>query len=1130
VKKKNKASGSPKRKKPVRKTKSASVPYKEKPITDVLPKPFPIVGFGASAGGIKAFTALLKHLRPDLGMAYVLIMHLSPNHKSALKEIMQTKTIMPVQTVKDGMEVKANHVYVIPPNTFMSIVDGHLKLAPRSLAAVGNFAVDYFLTALASIYKNNAIGVILSGTASDGTLGLKAIKAFGGITFAQDGSAEFSGMPSNAFASGYVDLVRSPEEIAEELSRLVKIPYTILPHDKIEAVQLKELNAHEDELKIILAIVKNKKGIDFFLQYKRASIYRRVIRRMTLNKLEHLHEYTLLLKVEPKEVDALYNDFLINVTTFFRDPDFFLMLENEVFPNLIKHAHTVEPIRIWVAGCSTGEEAYSIAISLVEYLEKRELSIAIQIFASDLDADAVEKARPGIYPFSALQGISTAYLKKYFVKAETHYQIVKSLRELIVFSQHNLLKDPPFSRMDLISCQNVLIYLEAEPQKRVLQMVHFALKPTGYLFLGKSETIGALNELFEPLDKKIKLFSRKAARTSTLDLLPYTVTIHKSKENQRSDEHTDIEKGMNKLILNHYVYPSVVLNQNLVITQFFGDTSQFIISSPGKASFNILKMIREDLLIDVKNLLQVARQTKRAGMKENILIHNNGKPNKVTLEVAPKEIGGSQFFLLVFKPADNIPFPPLSGNSKMFSGDAKRKIGKLEEELMQSREIIRTTNEEYETTYEELQANNEEILSSNEELQSVNEELETSKEELQSANEELITINDELQKRNLELKESQGYAQAIIETMHNPLLVLTANLQVRMANDAFYLTFKLINEEVEGRFVFDLGKRTWEIPDLREHLNDLLVNKRNFKNFEITHFFPGIGELVLEINAYRLLKGANAHETLILLDFNNISELLKSNKALVKANGMLEEFAFISSHDLQEPLRKIQTFSNMLYRPDAQLNEYSQIYADKIRSSATRMSDLIKDLLQFSALVKGGPLKLVKINLNEILKNILLDYELVIERENATMTISPLPEIFGIPVQMNQLFYNLIGNALKFAKQNPTVSVSSRAVTPADFLTHPALKKNVQYVCIQVKDEGIGFDQQYANKIFVLFQRLHDRKGVEGTGIGLAICKKIVEDHHGFIYAEGKEGEGATFTIFFTMYDYFSDNGVPFPY
>lgn len=333
----------------------------------LIPKPFPIVAFGASAGGIKAFTTLLEHLNPNLGMAYVLIMHLSPNHKSALAEIMQSKTKMPVHTVVDGMEIKANSIFVIPPNTFMSVVDGHLKLAPRSVTSIGNFAVDYFFTGLAAIYKNNAIGVILSGTATDGTLGLKAIKAEGGITFAQDESAEFDGMPGNAYDSGYVDFKLPPEGIAKELARLVKTSYTVLPSDKIEAVQGKEISNHLEELKKILSIVKGKTGIDFFLHYKHASIYRRVTRRMVLNKFEKLRDYGAMLKTNSQEVDALFDDFLINVTSFFRDPAFYEVLVKKIFPAIIREWKPGDPIRIWVAGCATGEEAYSIAICLIEF-------------------------------------------------------------------------------------------------------------------------------------------------------------------------------------------------------------------------------------------------------------------------------------------------------------------------------------------------------------------------------------------------------------------------------------------------------------------------------------------------------------------------------------------------------------------------------------------------------------------------------------------------------------------------------------------------------------------------------------------------------------------------------------------
>ena len=440
-------------------------------------------------------------------------------------------------------------------------------------------------------------------------------------------------------------------------------------------------------------------------------------------------------------------------------------------------------------------------------------------------------------------------------------------------------------------------------------------------------------------------------------------------------------------------------------------------------------------------------------------------------------------------------------------------ISKLEDELQRSREIVRTTNEEYETTYEELQVNSEEILSSNEELQSVNEELETSKEELQSANEELTTINEELSKRNVELKESHTYAEAIIQTMHSPLLVLTSNLQIRMANNAFYKTFKLRQDSTEGNFVYDLGESSWDIPVLRDELNNILSKKINFKEFELTHTFKGLGEMILDVHAYRLVNEINAKETLLLLAFNNVGDLLKSNRELTKANDQLEQFAFISSHDLKEPLRKITTFANMLSNPEANLNEYSQKYASKIVASSRRMTNLLQDLLSYSSLLKNNKPAKVSIDLNSIVQNVIEDFELVIEKLGAKIDVTTLPIITGDSTQINQLFQNLIGNALKFSKDRPIINVSSKSLTPDEGDLISGLDKSKNYIEIAIKDNGIGFDQKFAHKMFVLFQRLGDKPDVEGTGIGLAISKKIVEDHGGAIHAKGIEGKGAIFTI-----------------
>ena len=966
---------------------------KSKPVKkDLSPKPFPIVGIGASAGGVKAFIAFLEHLNPNLGMAYVLIMHLSPNHKSALAEIMQSKTKMKVQTVKNGMEVMANNVYVIPPNTFMSLVDGHLKLAPRSITSLGNFAVDYFFTALAAIYKNNAVGVILSGTATDGTLGLKAIKAEGGITYAQDETAEFNGMPNNAFESGYVDFRLSPANIALELEQLIKIPYSILPTDKIERVQSKELKGQDDELKKILSIVRDRTGIDFFLHYKHASVYRRILRRMALNKFQRLSEYYAVLRKDLKEVDALYNDFLINVTYFFRDPDFYKSLVAKVFPSIVKQGSTTEPLRIWIAGCSTGEEAYSVAICLIEFLESRDLQIPIQIFASDLDSNAIEQARLGIYPVSCLMNVPPNYLDKYFVKNDDVYQILKSVRQICIFSQHNLLKDPPFSRMDLISCQNVLIYLDSAPQEKILQTFHYALKPSGFLFLGKSETVGPSTEFFESLDKKIKLYARKDTKSPQLEFTVDKVKPSTSHVNQFITQRAEgnVEKVISKLILSQFVHPCVVINKALLIIHFFGSTSAYLQPVTGRASLNVLKIIREDLVLDLGVLIQQAKKSTKPASK-NIRMTDSNNTKEITIDVVPTWVAEEMFFLVVFKENGIVP-PIVAEKGGSTARKANRKIiSRLEDELSQSRSLVRTTNEEYEATFEELQANSEEILSSNEELQSINEELESSKEELQSAIEELTTTNIELNTKN--------------------------------------------------------------------------------------------------------------------------SDLDKSQKSLRKVNEQLEQFAFISSHDLQEPLRKILMFSSRLLDDKANLNEYAGNYAKKINASSARMAGLIKDLLSFSVLSRSDK-KSFSVDLNQIVKDVLDDFEITIDDKKAVVHVATLPIVQAEPIQMNQLFHNLLSNSFKFSEGNPVITISSRDSNKEDFLRYPELDRNRSYVAISVNDNGIGFDDRFIDKMFILFQRLQDKKDVAGTGVGLTVCKKIVEDHGGFIYGHGEKGVGATFIVF----------------
>jgi two-component system CheB/CheR fusion protein len=842
-------------------------------------KPFPVVGIGASAGGVEAASAFLRSLDPNIGMAYVFVHHLSSSSESHLTEILQRETSMPVIKVKDGMKIKPDHVYVIPPKTYMSIAAHQLTLLPR--AASDLHPIDFFLNTLASNFQHNAIGIILSGTDADGTLGLKAIKQEGGITFAQDESAAHNQMPVKATEAGYVDYVLPPHRIAEELAMLIRHPYAVASPNE-------ELAKNEKEIKKILTIVLQKFDVDFFSHYKRTTVYRRIIRRMALNKIQKFEDYAKKLRDDTAEVNALYNDFLINVTSFFREPAFYKNLETNIFPQLVKDKKSSDGVRVWIAGCATGEEAYSTAICMAEFLEKKKLAIPVQIFSTDLDEKAIDKARYGVYSKSSVQHISPYRLKTFFTKIDGHYQIHKNIRDMCIFSVHNLMKDPPFSRMDLISCQNVLIYIEAAPQRKILQAFHYALKPSGFLLLGKSESIGNAIELFHPVEKDSRLYTKKIPATlPRLDfgIRPHPATVGFNRQNTEQRTETDVEKESDKLLLSRYVPASVLINKDLEILRFRGSTAAFFQPASGKASLNLMKMLKEELIFDMRGLLQKVKKTDSVVAKNDIHIDDRG--NLVSVEIAPLKTAKELYYLIIFKEQTQ-PSETKIKKTKTVKGDQQARITKLEQSLKDAREQIRAITEDFDVSREELQSANEEILSSNEELQSINEELETSKEELQSANEELTTINEELQNRIEELKQLHEYAEAIIETLHGPLVVLNGQMRVRTANKAFYDFFKLNREQTEGNFIYDLSDGQWDIPALHIHLQEIFPKKLYFKNFEISHNFPIIGHRIMVVNAHKLSHSDSANETQILVAFDDITQYREAEQTLIQTQEQLK--------------------------------------------------------------------------------------------------------------------------------------------------------------------------------------------------------------------------------------------------
>lgn len=789
---------------------------------------FPVVGVGASAGGLEAFTQLLKSLPVNTGMAFVLVQHLDPKHESRLTELLARATQMPVAEVKNGMLVKPDHVYVIPSNADMAILHGALQLLPRRENRPGDHGqhlpIDFFFRSLAADQQSQAIGIVLSGTASDGALGLKAIKAEGGVTFAQEEkSAKYDGMPRAAIAAGAVDFIQPPDRIAQELARIGRHPYvlraTILKSDEL-------LPETTDALNKIFVLLRSATGVDF-TYYKHPTIKRRIARRMVLHRIENLANYVRYLRENPAEVQALFHEILINVTSFFREPESFEALKEKVFPSLLRDRQPDMPIRVWVPGCSTGEEAYSLAICLLEFLTERAGNFPIQIFATDISDAALEKARSGRYTETTALDVTPERLRRFFLKVEGGYQISKSVRDLCVFAKQNVVQDPPFSRMDLISCRNVLIYLGPVLQKKVVPIFHYALNPGGFLMLGNSETIGGFPELFAQTDRKNRIYAKKLIRTR----LDYGISAeHRQAEKDAASRLPDAEsfgsfdvrKAADSLLLDQYAPAGVLINDELEILQFRGHTGYYLEPPPGEATHNLLKMAREGLLLDLHASIYEARKKNSTVTKEGLRVKTNGGYQEVNLKVTPIKASPAEcFFLILFEEAaaQTVKVRPAKKAPAKLAGK-EPELFLLQGELTTTRKYLQSIIEEQEETNAELRSANEEILSANEELQSTNEELETAKEELQATNEELTTVNEELHNRNLELSRVNDDLNNLLGSIHLPVLIVGTDMHIRRFTAQAEKVLNLIPGDV-GRPLGDL-KPNLQVSDLEAQLQHVI--------------------------------------------------------------------------------------------------------------------------------------------------------------------------------------------------------------------------------------------------------------------------------------------------------------------
>ncbi len=749
------------------------------PRTDRAGDDFPIVGIGASAGGLAAFEAFFSGMPADAdpGMAFVLVQHLAPDHKSILTDLIRRYTRMQVFEVEDGMTVQINCAYIIPPNRDMAFLNGTLQLLEPAAPRGQRLPIDFFFRSLAQDQRERAIGVVLSGTGSDGTLGVRVIKGEGGMVMAQNpASTEFDGMPRSAIATGLVDYELPPAEMPVQLIAYTTHAFGKPPHPATPPPKT------ESALKKVFVLLRTQTGHDFS-QYKPSTIQRRIERRMAVHQIEAMDGYVKFIQQTPEEVEALFRDMLIGVTSFFRDPEAFKALEGQIIPKLFAGKGVDATIRIWAPGCSTGEEAYSLAILLAECQEALKQSFKVQVFATDIDSHAIAAARAGIYPASIAADLTPERLARFFSlePGDSAYRIHKGIRDMLVFSEQNVIKDPPFSRLDLISCRNLLIYLGGTLQKKLIPLFHYALNPNGYLFLGTSETVGELGDLFAALDRKQKIYQRKEDLIGTQRaglgrfLPPITApgTAHLPTGGKTVyPRKLPLRELTEQALLQQVVPAGALVNAGGDILYLHGRTGMYLEPAPGESGpSNILKMAREGLRRDLTTTLRKAAQTRETVRCPGVRVKTNGDFTTVNLIVRPVAVAPTAspeppLYLVILEPAqepmigDKLSLPDGQAGKPSPEApagvDADDRIAALKQELRAKEEYLQTTNEELETSNEELKSSNEEMQSVNEELQSTNEELETSKEELQSVNEELATVNAELQTKVADLSRANN--------------------------------------------------------------------------------------------------------------------------------------------------------------------------------------------------------------------------------------------------------------------------------------------------------------------------------------------------------------------------------------
>ncbi len=1089
---------------------------KKKGVLSNLPKQaFPIAGIGASAGGLDAIKRLLENLPANTNLSFVIIQHLATGQESMLPEILSRFTKMPVVKVQSGTQIESNHVYVIPSGVTMTIKDGALQLKPKREF---HKPIDEFLVSLAQERKTHAIGIVLSGTGTDGTEGLKFIKGEGGITFAQDPkTAQYPDMPKNAISAETVDFVLPPEEIAQELAEIAKHPEII--RQKIEIPEPPAEGGNDKQA--IFTLLKASFNVNF-ANYKKATTDRRITRRMVLKNIESIKNYVSYLRTHKDELQALFEDLLISVTGFFREPETFTFLKECVFSTIVEKKQLNQLIRVWVPGCSTGEEVYSIAIAIQEFLEEKNIiDIQIQVFGTDVNDKNIEKARRGIYLKAIEDTIPEKRLRRFFTSINGNYQITKQIRDMCVFAKHDLTNDPPFSNMDLIVCRNVLIYFDAKLQEKIIPFFHYGLKTNGYLVLGESESVGKFTYLFEPMTKKRMIFKKKLAqpRVDFRTEAPLPSIMRKPFEQPiKTDSLSLLEKEVDRLLMSEYVPASLVLNSNLDVLGFRGKVDPYLSVDAGTANFNATKIIRKELRPALQTAVYRAKKDNQE-IKETVRIEKDTQTKTVTIQIKPINLSKHEdgYFLVLF--GENIKVKPTRQTAKGTSvlveaeGFKDQQIKELSEDLGSTKQTLQSVIEQQEATNEALRSSMEELQSGNEELMSANEELETAKEELQSTNEELITLNEELKNRNQTVSNLNDDLVNLMGNIDTAVVIVDADYKIKRFTTSAQELLRLTPNDVEHPITeIRMGIPTEELQEtLSTAINKLSVvrkeinaGKDRWYQMRIRPYITQEKKISGAVLSFSDITEMKAWENERKLHTENLEHQVKEQAgALLDAESLatIGKTAGMVGHDIRNPLQAITSDiylvkSDFASLPECEAKNGIKESLESIEKNVEYINKIVTDLQDFAR--KEAP-ELAAVNVEKTIQEVLTSMPVLQHIALSVSMEKGFPTLTLDESYLRRIMTNLISNAVQ-------------AMPTTGKLTIAAFCQNDKAV-ITVEDDGIGIPEEFKSK---MFKPLFTTKA-KGQGFGLAVVKKLTEAMRGTITFESQNQKGTKFILSFPL-------------